>query len=79
MRNEPSWVLSKVEGAEALEGREGLGCFLSDRCLMWDREWEHTTDQDLLSKKNRKQVAPELRSLFSVQQVDTCPIPKNPT
>ena len=39
----------------------------------------HYRYQDLLSKKSRKQVAPELRSLFSVQQMGACPTPKNLT
>lgn len=70
-RNEPSWVLSKVEGV--LEVGEGLGCF----------KWQmgmgaHYRDQDLLSKKSRKQVAPEL-VFFSVQQMNAYPISKNLT
>ena len=62
-----------MEGAETLEGGEGLGCF----------KWQkgvgmHYRNQDLSSKK-RKQVASELLSLFSVQQMSACPTPRKLT
>lgn len=39
----------------------------------------HYRNQDLSSKKRRKQVAPELLNLFSVQQMSACPTPRKLT
>ena len=39
----------------------------------------HYRNQHLSSKKRRKQVAPELLGLFSVQQMGACPTPRKLT
>lgn len=74
MRNETTWVLSRWKVLRPWKGEKGWGA-LNDR-----REWECTIrNQDLSSKKRRKQVAPELLNLFSVQQMSACPTPRKLT
>lgn len=69
MSREPGWVLRKMEGAEALEGGEGLEWF----------KWQmgvgtHYRDQDLLREKSRKRMAPELYSqLCTANGCSSCP------